>query len=182
MKKLIALFILIFGGTFVYAQNNPLEKFGFLIGKWEGTGSGFSSSTSVIHSEFNWMWNKQFIEIKNHSEFKPTTENPEGEIHDDWGVVSYDKSRNTYVFRQFHGEGFVNQYILNDSLSTDKSFIFESEIIENFVPGGTARFTINIKKDTQIETLFDVGFPGKEMACFGNNQLKKNNSLHFTKS
>ena len=157
----------------LYAQETSLDSFSDLIGTWQGTGSGFSSSTSVVHSEFNWVMNKRFIEVKNHSEFKPTPQQPKGEIHDDWGIISFDSARKKIIFRQFHSEGFVNQYILNDSLSNEKTFVFESEAIENFVPGGKARFTINIKRSTEIETLFDVGFPGKEMACFGSNQLKK---------
>jgi len=173
MKNFLLLFTLIFCFSQLNAQNIELETFNGLIGKWKGTGSGFSSSESTVQSEFNWIMNKGFIEVKNHSQFKPTTQNPKGEIHDDWGIISFDSARKKFVFRQFHVEGFVNQYLLNDSLSSKNSFVFETENIENFVPGGTSRFTINIKSDTEIETLFDVGFPGKEMACFGNNQLTK---------
>lgn len=156
----------------VYSQN-PFDKFNNLIGKWEGTGSGFGSSKSIIQSEFNWIMNNTFIEVKNRSEFEPTTQKPEGEIHVDYGIISYDKKRKVIVSRQYHGEGFYNEYLLNDSLSTSTSLIFETVKIENFVPGGKARFTINIKNSSEIETLFDVGFPGKKMACFGQNQLTK---------
>jgi len=171
--KILTLFTLLFSTTFLFAQENPLEKFNTLIGKWEGGGSGFSSSKSVIQSEFNWIMKNTFIEVKNRSEFEPTPQQPEGEIHEDYGIISFDKARKIFVFRQFHVEGFINQYILNDSVSSESTFIFESESIENFVPGGTARFTINIKNESEIETIFDVGFPGKEMSCFGNNKLKK---------
>jgi len=156
----------------IYSQN-PLERFNNLIGQWEGSGKSFSSSKSVINSEFNWIMNNTFIEVKNRSEFEPTPQNPEGEIHEDYGIISFDKTRKVFVFRQFHVEGFINQYILNDSLSNEKTLIFESEHIENFVPGGTARYTVNFKNTTEIETLFDVGFPEKEMSCFGQNQLSK---------
>ncbi|MGH8247883.1 MAG: hypothetical protein ACREUU_15795, partial [Gammaproteobacteria bacterium] len=36
------------------------------------------------------------------------------EVHEDWGVISYDRARRTFVFRQFHVEGFVNQYVLQE--------------------------------------------------------------------
>ncbi|QGY45387.1 hypothetical protein GM418_17415 [Maribellus comscasis] len=174
MKKYLLLFVVLTVFTFDgFTQENPLQKFSFLIGNWEGTGSGFSASKSVIHSEFKWVLNNNFIEVKNHSEFEPTSNGSNGEIHDDRGMISFDKERNVYVFRQFHNEGYYNRYILNDSLSTKESFVFETEFIENFVPGGRARFTINVKNDFEIETVFDVGFPGKEMACFGTNQLKR---------
>lgn len=175
MKKRLffTLITLFFSATFLIAQENPLEKFNLLIGKWEGAGAGFSSSKSTIKSEFNWMMNNTFIVVKNRSEFEPTPQQPKGEIHEDYGIISFDKARKLYVFRQFHIEGFVNQYVLNDSLSNESTLIFESEIIENFVPGGKAKFTVNIKNESEIETVFDVGFPGGEMSCFGQNQLKK---------
>lgn len=171
--KLFFLFVSFFLCTSIFSQNNPLDKFSHLIGKWEGNGEGFSATKSTIKSEFNWIMNGAFIEVKNHSKLEPTPQNSNGEGHVDYGIISFDKARKSFVFRQYHNEGFFNRYILNDSLSNQKSLIFESELIENFVPGGTARFTINIKSETEIETLFDVGFPGREMACFGKNQLTK---------
>ena len=118
--QLILLFAFI---TFqLYAQENPIEKFNPLIGKWAGNGA-VNESKSVIYSEFNFTLNNNFIEVKNHSEFEPTEQIPEGEIHDDWGMISFDNSRKKYVFRQFHVEGFVNQYILIDSLSNETTFV-----------------------------------------------------------
>jgi hypothetical protein len=157
----------------IFSQEKQLDRLENLIGKWEGTGEGFSSSKSIIESEFNWIMNKQFIEVRNRSVFEPTSQNPEGEIHEDWGILSFDNARKKVVFRQFHIEGFYNEYLLSDSLSDDKTLIFETERIENFVPGGRARFTIHIISANSVETLFDVGFPGKEMACYGRNQLKR---------
>lgn len=55
----------------------------------------------------------------------PAIQNPEGEIHEDYGIISSDEARKVFVFRQFHSEGFVNQYILNDSLSNNKTLIFQ---------------------------------------------------------
>ncbi len=170
---LLALNIILLAVTVNFAQENPLEKFSFLVGNWEGNGTGFGSSKSKIHSEFNMVLDNNFLEIRNHSEFEAKPQQKDGEIHDDWGMLSFDQDRKIYVFRQFHNEGFYNQYTLSDSLSNDKTFVFESEFIENFVPGGRARFTINIIGENEIETLFDVGFPEKELACFGTNRLKK---------
>jgi hypothetical protein len=61
----------------------------------------------------------------------------------------------------------------NDSLSTESNLMFETEIIENFVEGGRARWTIKKISDYEIDTIFDVSFPGKEFACFGTNKLTK---------
>ena len=157
------------------SQEITWKTFNQLEGKWQGSGSGFSGGTSVIHSEFNFVMDGLFMEIKNHSEFAPSEENQKGDIHDDWGIISFDKTREKFVFRQFHSEGFYNQYILNDTLSNPKFLVFETEFIENFVDGGTARFTIILISENKIETVFDVGFPGREMTCYGKNKLIKLN-------
>ena len=115
----------------------------------------------------------KYIEVKNESKFDPTDNNPEGEHHVDNGFISYDKSRESIIFRQFNNEGYINQYVLIDSLSNDASLVFETENIENFVPGGKARWTINKLSEHKIKTIFDVSFPNKEYSCFGTNTLKK---------
>jgi len=114
-----------------------------------------------------------YIEINNESRFDPSESNPEGEHHIDQNFISFDKDRNTIVFRQFHSEGYVNQYILNDSLSNDSIVIFDTEIIENLAEGGKARWTIKKISTTQIETIFDVSFSNDEYSCFGRNILNK---------
>jgi hypothetical protein len=114
-----------------------------------------------------------YIEIINESHFKPTEKKPEGEYHIDKGFISYDKSRKVIVFRQFNNEGYINQYVLNDSLSNATNLVFITESIENFMPGGKARWTIKKIKDNLLGIIFDVSFPGKEYACFGTNTLYK---------
>jgi len=41
------------------------------------------------------------------------------------------------------------------------------------MPGGKARLTISKINDHEIQTVFDVSFPGKDYACFGTNTLKR---------
>lgn len=169
------LFLLIVAVLFSLATQaqTGLERFSTLVGSWEGNGEGFGNSKSNITAEYTWLMNKQYIEMKHHSEFEPAEENAEGEVHEDLGILSYDKDRKVAVFRQYHNEGYFTEYILNDSISTPEVLVFETTRIENFVPGGKARFTIKILSENEIETVFDVGFPGKEMACFGTNRFKK---------
>ncbi len=170
--KVILLVFTFFISVATEAQTS-LERFSNLVGVWDGSGEGFGNSKSKITAEYTWLMNKQYIEMKHHSEFEPTEENAEGEVHEDLGILSFDKDRNVAVFRQFHNEGYFTEYILNDSISSPEVLVFETTHIENFVPGGKARFTIKTLSDSEIETVFDVGFPGKDMACFGTNRMKK---------
>ena len=169
------MFIFIFSVGNFYSQDNPLKRLDFLIGEWNGTGSGFGNQKSTIHSEFTYIMNGNYIEVMNESKFEPTDSDPEGEHHIDKGIISFDKDRQVIVFRQFNIEGYVNQYVLDDSLSNDSLFVFETEIIENFVPGGKTRWTISKNTGDRIETVFEVLFPEREYVCYGTNFLTKEN-------
>ena len=83
------------------------------------------------------------------------------------------QNRDAFIFRQFNIESYVNQYVLNEDYSTDTSFVFESELIENFAEGGKTKWTILVHSPDHRETIFDVSFPDSEYACFGTNHLWK---------
>lgn len=171
-SNLVTLVLLMASGS-AFGQNKNFSQLEFLFGKWSGTGTGFGNETSVIKSEFKSIMNGQYIEVVNDSKFKPTEKKLDGEHHIDKGIISFDKSRQAIVYRQFNIEGYVNHYILNNSLSSDTALVFETEIIENFMPGGKAKYTIVKLSNNRIETIFDLSLPGKEYACFGKNILTK---------
>ena len=64
-----------------------------------------------MQREYTRILNSRFIRVQNKSVYPPQEKNPKGETHEDFGVFSFDKSRKVAVLRQFHVEGFVNQYI-----------------------------------------------------------------------
>ena len=171
MKKVTIILILL--STLIFSQDNKFNKFDYLIGEWKGIGSSFGNEKSTIKSEFNFAMGGKYIEVINDSKFEPTVKKPKGEHHIDKGFISYDATRNLFVFRQFHVEGFVIQYILVDSLSSNSNLVFESEEIENFVPGGKARWVIAKITENAIKTTFDVAMPKKDYKCFGENKLIK---------
>ena len=171
MKKLITLSLFIFIALAGSAQSNTFERLSFLFGDWQGKGSGFGNDQSAITASYKPVMDGTYVEVMHDSRFEPTSQNPDGEHHMDKGMISFDKARKLFVFRQFNNEGYINQYVLVDSLSTADFLVFQTESIENFVPGGSARWTIEKKNDSEIETNFYVTFPGREAACFGTNKL-----------
>lgn len=164
---------LAFSTSTVFGQTTDFQQLDFLLGDWSGRGSGFGNDSSTVNSFFKPVLKGKYIEFENESWFEPTSNNPEGEHHIDRGFISFDKERDAIVIRQFHVEGYIIRYILADSLSNDTMLVFESESIENFVPGGKARWTIKKTSDTRIETIFDVAFPNSEYSCMGVNKLQK---------
>lgn len=157
----------------LHAQEEAYEKFRFLLGEWEGRGTGFGNDSSTINSSFRLVMNGTYIEVKNESRFEPSDTKPEGEVHKDHGFISYDSQRDKLVFRQFNIEGYINTYQFVDSLSNEQRWVFLTESIENFPPGGAARWTIRKINENQCETLFDVSFPGQDFSCFGTNRLHR---------
>ncbi len=167
----ICLFLLSLGS--LLAQDEFFFPFQSLIGQWHGEGVGFGNGKSKIESSFSYVLGGKYIEVINQSKFEPTDSNPEGEYHEDRGFISYDRMRDQWIFRQFNIEGYVNQYVYVDSLSNSQVSVFETESIENFLPGGKARWTIKMLNDHEIETIFDVYFPDKGYTCLGTNRLRR---------
>lgn len=147
----------------------PMAPF---LGTWEGTGGG-EPGTGKYERSYNFVLGKKFIEVRNKSVYPPTNDNPNGENHEDIGYISFDKQRRRFVLRQFHVEGFVNQYVL-DSMSTDgRTMVFVSEAIENISSGWRARETYHIDSKSEITETFDLAAPNKPFEAYTRVTLKR---------
>lgn len=153
-------------------QDDPFALLKFFIGKWEGKSNG-EAGEGKVKREYKLMYDGKYIEATNKSTYKPQEKNPKGEVHKDLGFFSYDRSRKNLVLRQFHSEGFVNQYV-QDSISNNGRFIrFTSEAIENIAPGWRARETYRILGEDEFEEVFELAGPGKEFEVYSSSRLKR---------
>lgn len=148
------------------------KLFQFFLGSWDGTASGQVGAGSVERT-YSLILNNQFIEVRNRSVYPPQEANPSGEIHEDLALVSYDKDRSLYVMREFHVEGYVNQYILELPSVGDHTLVFVTESIENFSPGWRARTTLEVISDDRFRETFDLAGPDQEWACFIINEFTR---------
>jgi len=145
------------------------EPLKFLEGTWEGGEPGVSKVTQV----YRFVLNRKFLEMNTKSVFEPSAERPEGEIHEDFGIFSYDQFRKTFVLRGFYVEGFVNQYVLEDISEDGKTFIFLTEHVENAPSGTKAKLIFKIISKDEMEQSFHVAWPGKEFNCFFVHKLMR---------
>jgi hypothetical protein len=144
------------------------EPFQFFVGSWHGTGEGHSGA-SLVERTYRWILHERFLQVTSRSTYPPQEKNPAGEVHDEMGLVSFDKGRGLFVFRQFHGEGFVNQYV---TISLDP-ITFETEAIENIPDGWRARETYLFDGEDGFIERFELAAPGKEYDLYSENRLTR---------
>jgi hypothetical protein len=114
----------------------------------------------------------RFVEETNRSVYPPQEKNPKGEIHEHRSFFSFDNARKTVVFRQFHQEGFVNQYVLEPTTKPG-TLVFVSEALENIPRGYKARETYTLIGADEFEEVFEIAEPGKDFVLYSKARLKR---------
>lgn len=148
------------------------ELLKFFVGVWEGTSKG-QPGQGTCAREYQFALNGKFLQVRNNSTYAPQERNPKGEVHEDWGMFSYDRARKKFVLRQFHVEGFVNQYV-DETLAADgKTLGFISENIENIPAGFRARETYRILNADEFTETFELAEPGKAFEVYSETRFKR---------
>lgn len=153
------------------AAPDPFERVAFLIGRWEGTSEG-QPGKGTVRREYTRVLNSRFIRVRNRSEYSVQDKNPKGEIHEDEGFISFDRARKTLVLRQFHVEGFVNQYV-EDAGSSPAKLVFTTESIENIPAGWRGRETYVVHSADEFEEIFELAESGKPFEVYSRTRLKR---------
>jgi hypothetical protein len=150
---------------------NQLAALDTLIGRWQGTTEG-EPGNGKVEREYTRILNSRFVHLKNRSVYPPQERNPKGEEHEDIGVFSFDRSRKRIVFRQFHVEGFVNQYVQEPG-TADRTLVFVTESIENIPEGWRGRETYTLINADEFEEVFELAPPGKPFALYSRARLNR---------
>ena len=150
---------------------DPLDPLAFVVGRWEGTSEG-QPGKARVQREYRRVLNSRFIHGRNRSEYPPQEKNPKGEIHEDESWFSFDRARKRIVLRQFHIEGFVNQYVQDADPSSTK-LVFTTESIENIPPGWRARETYVIHGPDEFEEIFELAAGGKPFELYSRARLTR---------
>ncbi|HSA97056.1 MAG TPA: hypothetical protein VLJ16_13460 [Acidobacteriota bacterium] len=184
MRRLCAnwIVVLILSASAAAAPGRPAQEpapaddlwapFRYFVGNWMGQGEGAPGMGRGVQT-FEFILRGTFLHVRNKAVFDPQDKNPKGETHEDWGIFSFDKARKVFVLRQFHVEGFVNEYVLQDQASDPKLFVFVSEAIENIPAGFKARLTYRIVDSETFEQTFDLAPPGQEFTCYSKGLMKR---------
>jgi len=151
---------------------DPWQPVRTLLGSWEGDAQGEPGS-GRSEREYRFTLRDRFIHVTSKSTYPPQPKNLKGEVHEDVGFLSYDKAAQKLVLRQFHVEGFVNQYVL-DSLSDDgRTIVFVTTAIENIPSGWRGRETYRFVSDDEFVETFALAEPGKDFATYSETRFRR---------
>ncbi len=153
------------------ARPDPLTPLDFLVGKWTSRSDG-QPGEGTGEREYVRVLGRRFLQARNTATYPPQAKNPKGEKHEDIGLFSFDSARKKLVLRQFHVEGFFNQYVADPPAQTGV-LVFTTEAIENIPPGWRARETYTLLGPDEVEELFELAEPGKDFQLYSRTRLKR---------
>ena len=93
------------------APPDPWAAVRFMEGEWTGESEG-EPGKGTVKRAYRFVLGNKFLHEQNVSTYPPQPKNEKGEVHEHWSFFSHDKARHTLVLRQFHQEGFVNQFAM----------------------------------------------------------------------
>jgi hypothetical protein len=164
--------IVLHGGAEAQAPApDPFDRVTFLIGQWTGASEG-QPGRGTVRRQYSRALDNRFIRVRNRSEYPPQEKNAKGEVHEDEGFISFDRTRRKLVLRQFHVEGFVNQYVEDDDSSPTR-LVFTTESIENIPAGWRARETYVVHGPDEFEEIFELAPSGKPFELYSRARLKR---------
>ena len=153
-------------------KDDPWKPLRVFIGKWEGEVKG-EPGIGKAEREYSFVLNERFIHIVNRSSYLPQEKNPKGEKHKDIGFFSYDKSAKKFSLRQFHIEGFVNQFNAESISKDGRTIVFVSTAIENIAPGWRARETYRILSDNEFVETFALAKPNQDFNTYSETHFRR---------
>ena len=153
-------------------QPDPWAPLRVFEGKWEGPSWG-QPGKGITTREYRFEFNGRFLSHRDRAVYEPKSPGEKPEIHEDFGVFSYDRNLKKIVWRQFHTEGFVNEYTLDSVSAEGKSLQFVTVRIENIAPGWRAKEFFHVLSPGEMEATFSLAAPGKDFEVYSQARLKR---------
>lgn len=140
-------------------------------GNWEGPTRGKPGAGSTSRA-YRFEMGGRFLTQRDKSVYRSTGAGAEPLVHEDFGVFSFDATQRRIVWRQFHSESFVNEYILESVGPQGTTLEFVTMRIEN-LPGGRAKKLYRILSPDEFEETFLLAVPDQEFEVYTESRLKR---------
>ena len=154
------------------SKPDPWKPMRVFLGEWTGDVSG-EPGTGKSEREYKFVLHERFIHVANKSTYPAQPKNLKGEVHEDTGFISYDKAAKKFVLRQFHTEGFVNQFMVETISADQRAFVFVSTAIENIPAGWRARESCKFTGENEFTETFELAEPGKDFAVYSETKFRR---------
>lgn len=146
--------------------DSPWGPLALLEGAWEGAIDGKLGSGSGLR-QYTLIMKDKFLMSRHISVRLPQEKSPEGDEHEELGIFSYDRERETLVLREFMGEGVVVRSLCDIE---DMTVVCESESVESG-PGIRARLTLTIADRYRFTEKYEIAWSeGQELQHYFSNQ------------
>jgi hypothetical protein len=126
----------------------------------------------TVERAYRFVLGHKFLHERNVSTCPPQPKKEKGEIHEHWSFFSHDRARRILGFRQFHQEGFVNQYVMTGG-GPQGTITFETEAIENIPAGGKARETYKMLSSDEFVETFELAEGDKPFEVYSTTRFKR---------
>jgi len=147
----------------------PLRVF---LGSWVGTCTGKPGDGRVERTH-RLILRDKFLQMSGRSTFEPQERNPEGEVHEELGLWSFDRERGAHVYREFLVEGFVSRYVLEPPPPGSKRLVLSTEAIESLPAGWQARTTYEVLAEDHVVETFELRRGSDDWACYIRTELRR---------
>jgi hypothetical protein len=154
------------------AEQDVFAPVRFMLGSWKGTASG-EPGNGTAQRTYAFVLGDKFVQERNQTTYPPQERNKKGEVHEHWSLIGYDKARKLLTFRQFHQEGFVATYVMNQAASTPTKVVFESEQLENIGASWRARETYQVISPVEFIETFELSEAGKPYELYSRTHFRR---------
>jgi hypothetical protein len=169
MKTKLLITVILFVLTITcFGQHSPAkDNWTWLMGNWQGEGSGRPGQGGGTFS-FSYDLDNKIIIRKSHSQYPATSNQPET-IHDDLMVIYPDANDSLQKAIYFDNEGHIINYSVTYA---DKAIIFVSE---KNPQSPVFRLTYTLLVNEQVNTKFELSRDGENFMTYIEGKSKKTN-------
>jgi hypothetical protein len=150
---------------------DPWAAVRFMEGEWAGESEG-EPGKGTVRRTYRFVLGNRFLHEQNVSTYPPQPGNEKGEVHEHWSFISHDRARRTLVLRQFHQEGFVNQFAMKP-VQPGSPVVFDSEALENIGSTWKARETYEVASPDEFVETFELAMGDKPYESYSKTRFKR---------
>jgi hypothetical protein len=151
------------------AVDDELKPFEWLIGTWQGTAEGAPGKGQQTR-RYELILRGRFVMGTNRTTWEKTASHPEGEIHEDISLISWDRAAKRFVMHVFYVERFVAEHF-GEQLGPDV-WRFTSERVQNGPAGMRSRETFE-RRDGVFVSRFELASANEDFALYTTETLRK---------